>query len=289
MAIESSVSKALYIGNGTAKEFPFAFKVWDAGHVQVVLSDATESDTDVTQDVTITLTDTGGTVTFAEAPQVGHKVAIVRNMPFLQEDRYITGTRFDPHEIEEALDIACAERQQLREKLDRAVTVGVSSSRTPTQYSDDFFAMADQVREDRNFVEAEIEGFDNTVAAKTTEVVASVESAGAAQVESVDAAAADYIAHFNKLSNMTTTMAESPTTPGEVSIDWDNDNISFAVPRGPAGPIGPQGPAGTIETALASAFFAFEISPDGDLLLNTTDVSAASFSINSDGNMTVTF
>ena len=65
-------------------------------------------------------------------------------MPFVQQDRYITGTRFDPHEIEDALDIACAERQELREQTGRAVKVPVTSNTKPEDYMAAFWkAVAD--------------------------------------------------------------------------------------------------------------------------------------------------
>lgn len=140
MSLETTTSKVIYNGNGSTKAFSFAFKVWKPDQVKVFLSEQEGVESDVTSQVSVLLTATGGTVTFAKAPAEGTTLAILRSMPFVQEDVYITGTRFDPHEIEEALDIAAAERQELKEKADRHLTVPATSSKTSEQVMTEIFA-----------------------------------------------------------------------------------------------------------------------------------------------------
>lgn len=128
--ISNTQSKALYTGNGATTQFPFSFRVWKEDQVLVTVTDADGVESDVTSQCKVVLTESGGTVTYSPSTgplPSGRKLAITRAMPFLQEDRYVTGTRFDPHEIEDALDIACAERQELRERLDRALMAPVTS------------------------------------------------------------------------------------------------------------------------------------------------------------------
>lgn len=140
MSLEESISKVIYYGNGITREFSFPFKVWEPSQVRVMLAEGDGgTETDVSAEVTVSLSPTGGTVAFAAAPVPGTTLAILRQMPFLQEDRYITGTRFDPHEIEDALDIACAERQELRELALRHLTVPATSSKTPEQVMTEIF------------------------------------------------------------------------------------------------------------------------------------------------------
>lgn len=139
MSLENSTSKIIHKGNGSAKVFSFSFKVWKASQVRVILADREGSETDVTSQVTVSVSATGGTVTFGMAPAEGTTLAILRSMPFVQEDRYITGTRFDPHEIEDALDVACAERQELKELALRHLTVPATSSKTPEQVMTEIF------------------------------------------------------------------------------------------------------------------------------------------------------
>ena len=115
MSLESNISKNRYIGDGGTVSYAFTFKAWEIGQVRVVVGDGTIEE-DVTAQCSVVLNDeAGGTVTFAEAPPEGQIIILMREMPFVQEDRYVTGSRFDPHEIEDALDIACAERQELKE------------------------------------------------------------------------------------------------------------------------------------------------------------------------------
>lgn len=121
VSLETTTSKVIYKGNGSTKVFAFAFKVWKPDQIKVFLSEREGVEADVTSQASVVLTAAGGTVTFAKAPAAGTTLAILRSMPFVQEDVYISGTRFDPHEIEEALDIAAAERQELKEQLSCAV------------------------------------------------------------------------------------------------------------------------------------------------------------------------
>lgn len=132
MSLETKKSLEQYDGNGVTTAFPFAFKVWDAAHVKVY-ANVTGEQEDVTESVTIALTDggaAGGTVTFSEPPAMGTRIAIARKMPFIQEDRYVSGNRIDPHELEDRLDQDCAERQELRDAIDRCVKTSETSYQT---------------------------------------------------------------------------------------------------------------------------------------------------------------
>ena len=139
MSLESKISKNVFQGNGTTKTFSFTFRVWKEDQVLVYVGIGDETEIDVTSTCTITLSENGGTVTFKAAPADGTTIAVVRNMPFMQEDKYITGARFDAHEIEDRLDQDCAERQQLLEGVGRAVKVPTTSSKTPEQYMGAFW------------------------------------------------------------------------------------------------------------------------------------------------------
>lgn len=141
MTLDSSLSRALFEGNGIATEFPFSFKVWDASQLAISVGFPDGTSKIVIPD-SVKLTDTGGTVTYThnDAPlPEGYTLAIVRNMPFIQDNRYITGTRIDPHVFETRLDQDCAERQQLLEELSRCVKVSVSSGMTPEQLLETIF------------------------------------------------------------------------------------------------------------------------------------------------------
>ena len=138
MTLESTTSKAVYTGNGATTEFPFSFKVWEEAQILVSVTDA-QGYVQETGEYSVTLSAGGGTVSYlhAGAPlPSGWKLAITRDMPFTQEDDYITGTRFDPEVIETGLDRATAERQQLLELLQRAVILPPTSDETPEQMAE---------------------------------------------------------------------------------------------------------------------------------------------------------
>lgn len=147
MSLESSISKAVFQGNGAAVTFPFSFRVWDAAELLVQVTGADGIARDVTAQCSIVLSDDGGTVTYAPGGvplSAGHTLVILRNMPFLQDVKLITGTRFDPAVIEEALDRATAERQQLLEKVSRAVVVPADSADPPEELADQIFEARDR-------------------------------------------------------------------------------------------------------------------------------------------------
>ncbi|MCD7890185.1 MAG: hypothetical protein LUG23_09810, partial [Oscillospiraceae bacterium] len=125
-----------YTGDDKTKEFSFDFRVWDETQVKVYQANEDEewSETDITDTCEVTLNENGiGTVKFTSAPKSGVIIAIVREMPFIQEDEYINGTRFNPEEIEDRFDQDCAERQELLDGLDRAIKVPNTSTQTPEE------------------------------------------------------------------------------------------------------------------------------------------------------------
>ena len=147
MTLDTALSKALYQGNGSATQFPFAFKVWDVSELLVTVSGNGRESRDVTAQSDIQLTDAGGIVTYprdgAPLPE-GSTLSIVRNMPFTQGIDLVSASRFDPQVIEDGLDQATAERQQLLEQLSRAVILPPTSEQSPEQVVEEIYAARDQ-------------------------------------------------------------------------------------------------------------------------------------------------
>lgn len=114
MSLETRLNKETFTGNGVTTVFPFSFKVWKPDQVKVYAG-VDRVDVDITGDCSVDVSDVGGKVTFQDAPASGVTIVVCRQMPFVQEDRYVSGTRFDPHEVEDRLDQDCAERQELLE------------------------------------------------------------------------------------------------------------------------------------------------------------------------------
>lgn len=145
MTIASAVSKVTLNGNGSTTAFPFSFKVWKSTDLEVSITDASGNVATTTSWSVVLNPSGGGTVAYpTSGPPLptGHKITIARSMDFLQDVDLVSGTRWDPEVVETALDRATAERQQLKERLDRAVTIPISSSTTPEQLTDDLFTAA---------------------------------------------------------------------------------------------------------------------------------------------------
>ncbi|WP_448338831.1 hypothetical protein AB9L11_11880 [Desulfovibrio piger] len=242
MTLETTVSKAVYTGNGATTEFPFSFKVWDEDQILVSVTDA-QGYVQETGEYSVTLSAGGGTVSYlhAGAPlPSGWKLAITRDMPFTQEDDYITGTRFDPEVIETGLDRATAERQQLLEQLQRAVILPPTSDETPEDMAQELLKARD-------------EAVKSAGAAKNSEQAAADSASDAAASEQ---AAAEHEQEARKLLedaqdtflNINSITAEAETLePGEAAeaeFVPDSMRFFFKVPRGMPGVQGPAGATG---------------------------------------------
>lgn len=145
MSLPNSPSIATFIGNNVAVDFPFTFKVWSPDQLQVLVikPDAVS----MSVPFTASLSENGGSVRVlveGKPLPAGWKLSIIRNMPFEQEVDLVSGTRFDPQVIENALDKATAERQQLREAVGRAIVVPPGNEEPPELLAQQIFDARDQ-------------------------------------------------------------------------------------------------------------------------------------------------
>ncbi|WP_300710595.1 tail fiber protein [uncultured Desulfovibrio sp.] len=199
MTMPSSVSRARFEGNGTATEFPFAFKVWDVSQLTVTLTDPDGKSSPATG-WTAQLAEDGGTVAYLHEGQplpVGWLLAITRNMPFTQEIDLVSATRFDPAVMEDGLDMATAERQQLREQLSRSVILPATSDQSPQELAD-------------RLLEAEKTAVS---AAQKAGMDAAAASEQADRAESQADKAAIQAAEADDAARLARAWAESPTPP----------------------------------------------------------------------------
>ena len=148
MSVNSKISRVVYQGDGKTRTFDFPFRIWKPEQARVLVSDTLTEDRDATANVTIRIDENGGSATFATPPSAGARIAILREMSFLQEDEYTRGARFDPFEVEDRLDQDCAERQQLLEALSRAVKMPATSETTPEEYQREYFAAIERTKDE---------------------------------------------------------------------------------------------------------------------------------------------
>lgn len=135
MTLPFTTSKAIFKGNGVTTRFPFSFKVWDKTQLALHVTDP-KGITCPATGWSVELSTSGGVITYTlesgPLPE-GWSLVVLRDMPFTQNVDLITGTRFDPQVIEDAMDMATAERQQLREAMARAVILGPGADETPEE------------------------------------------------------------------------------------------------------------------------------------------------------------
>lgn len=145
MTITSTTRKAgPYPGNGVTTAFPFGFKVFKKEDVLVTFTDANGTDYELVldSDYSVTLNEDqnnnpGGTITY---PRAGSPLAILAatqrltftgDLPYTQPTDIPNLSPFFPEVVEDALDRAEIQIQQLKEISDRAIKVGVSDTPLP--------------------------------------------------------------------------------------------------------------------------------------------------------------
>lgn len=147
MSLPNSPSIATFSGNGIAVDFPFTFKVWSPDELQVLVIKPDAASMPVA--FTASLGENGGSVRVlidGKPLPTGWKLSIIRNMPFEQQVDLVSGTRFDPQVIEDALDKATAERQQLREAMGRAIVVPPGNAEPPELLAQQIFDARDSAQ-----------------------------------------------------------------------------------------------------------------------------------------------
>jgi len=119
--------------NGVLVTFPFAFKVFSASDLQVILRDANNTETVLTlsADYTAVLNPDqdvwpGGTITTAATYATGNYLAITTAVPYEQNLKLNNAGGFYPSSINNALDALAIQIQQIREVTQRSASVPLS-------------------------------------------------------------------------------------------------------------------------------------------------------------------
>lgn len=126
------------IGNGVATSFPFAFKVFAAGDVAVartVLETGVETVLTLGSDYLVSLNSDqdatpGGSVTYPVSGALldsGHSLTVYGDTDYTQDLDLAGGGKFNPTNIENALDRLSFQIQQLLEQMSRSLTAAVST------------------------------------------------------------------------------------------------------------------------------------------------------------------
>lgn len=136
MTISSSTRKAgPFTGTGVVTTFPFTFKVFQASDLLVVRlnsSTSIESTLVLNTDYTVSLnqnqnTNPGGSVVLGSALASGYTLTITSDIGNLQPTDLTNQGGFYPSVINDALDRATIQVQQLAERADRSLTLALST------------------------------------------------------------------------------------------------------------------------------------------------------------------
>ena len=134
MSISSETRKAgPYDGNDSTTDFAFAFKVFAESDLRVITTTAgVETVQALTTNYTVSLnadqnTSPGGTVTMLSAPATGSTLTITSDVPNTQPVNLVNLGGFYPSVINDALDRATIQIQQLEDANDRSMKIPVSS------------------------------------------------------------------------------------------------------------------------------------------------------------------
>lgn len=136
MTISSTTRRAgPYTGNSVTTAFPFAFKVFAATDVLVVeavVATGVETVKTLTTHYTVALNpdqevSPGGTVNMLAAPTAAQTITVGSQVPNLQPVEVTNGGGFYPPVLNDALDRATIQIQQLEEQMSRVVGAPIST------------------------------------------------------------------------------------------------------------------------------------------------------------------
>ena len=148
MSVESTTRKIIYSGNGATTEWPVPFAYSSTEHLKLTVADAQGNETAVTSNFTVQVSEQGETSILYPASgaplAAGNKLVIYRETPLTQVVDLEYGGAFSPDVLEhDGFDREVMMIQEMREEVDRAVKVKLSSSETPEELRDAIFAARD--------------------------------------------------------------------------------------------------------------------------------------------------
>ena len=141
MTISSTTVKNSYSGNGTLDTFNYTFKIFADADIQVIIRDATATETVKTLTTHYTVTGAGnangGTIVFTTGniPTATETVVIRRASPQTQAIDYIANDPFPAESHEEGLDRSMMAIQQLQEEIDRSIKLSRTNTMTSTEFA----------------------------------------------------------------------------------------------------------------------------------------------------------
>src|SRR6056300_2070864 len=141
MTISSTTVKNSYSGNGTLDTFNYTFKIFADADIQVIIRDASATETvkNLTTHYTVTGAGNanGGTIVFTAGniPTATETVVLRRALPQTQSIDYIANDAFPAESHEEGLDRSMMAIQQLQEEVDRSIKLSRTNTMNTTEFA----------------------------------------------------------------------------------------------------------------------------------------------------------
>lgn len=140
MTVSSTQNRVEYVGNGSTSGFAVPFMFTRDSDLLVVLRDCSGMETVQQQGTEYTISgagqQNGGVCTMSSAPLAGERLVIKREPAMVQETDYLENDAFPAQSHEAALDLLTMICQSLSERLDRTVSLRLSSAVTGVEVPD---------------------------------------------------------------------------------------------------------------------------------------------------------
>lgn len=167
MAVSSELRRSdRFIGDGSQVSFPFEFKVFQNDQIEVVVADTNGDEAILDPELySVFLSNDqdnnpGGTVTLSTPLLPSYILVILSKVPALQQTVFTNRGGFFPEVLNDCNDLAVILVQQLKEKLERTLSVSATSEKTPEELMKSLFDAADTARD---YAERAAESYRRTV------------------------------------------------------------------------------------------------------------------------------
>jgi len=204
-----------YVGNGSTTAFTYSFRILTTADIQVLSDGVVQT---LTTDYTVSGAGDsgGGTVTYVTAPASAVAVTLIRLQKIEQQTDYITNQTFASRAeiIEKDLDKAIMGLQQQDERLNRALSLTVQSTKTA-------ITMPDPVAGQFLKWNTALSGLDNTVLSSL--IAGAISSGLDNQIAVYDAAGTSLEGDANFTWDGTSLTVQNTGVDSDAIIDLKND------------------------------------------------------------------
>lgn len=129
----------VYVGTGSVRDFAFSFRIFAADQVTVQrLKEGEAVPSAVPPDeYAVSFAEDGGTVSFITPPAKSDMLVILSNVPYTQDLGLNDFGAFNPSDLTQAWDKNTALIQQIKDKVDKAVTIPDIPEQTPQEFAEE--------------------------------------------------------------------------------------------------------------------------------------------------------